>query len=109
MIKAGIQPFFMACVINIGFFIRTEVYRRSVTERNKALTSYNKHFCLIWKPDGVCLNKAIKELKPKFLKANNCISLDNFNVFFPTGIKTGEKRISNNFFYSIQSGNFSYR
>ena len=60
MTKAGIELFYIAEKISIGYFNGKEVYPRSVTERNKALFSHNNHFFLIWKPDSVLFNELSK-------------------------------------------------
>ena len=67
MTKAGIQPFCRSNNINLGYYDGERVFPRSVTERNKALYLY-KHFCLIWKSEGVSFDQAIKELKDNFKK-----------------------------------------
>ena len=74
MTKARSQPFCIATNINIGYFNGKEVHPRSVTERNKALYSYNNHFCLIWTSDGVSFSKAIEELKVNITMVNNYIA-----------------------------------
>ena len=71
--KARIQPFCTANNTNIGNFNGKQVYPRSVTERNKALYSYNNHFCLNWTSDGVSFKKAIEELQSNFTMVVNCI------------------------------------
>ena len=83
MARARIQPFCIALNIDIiNYFNGKEVYFRSVTERNKALISCKKPFCLIWESNGVSFNEALEELKTKFTKANNYMSFDNVNSFF---------------------------
>ena len=82
MTKAKIQPFLVASNNNIGHFNGKKVYLRSVTERNKTLSSYINHFCLMWKSDGVSFQKTTEELKSKHTIGNNRLSFDNVKSFF---------------------------
>ena len=75
MTTARIQPFCKAHNLNFGCFDGKEVYRRSVTERIKALCLFNNHFCLIWKSQGNSFNKATEIVE-------NAISHDIVNIFF---------------------------
>ena len=61
MIKTKIQHFCISNNIAHGHFDGIEVYPRLVREKNKAIYSYNNHFCLIWKTDGVHFDKTIEE------------------------------------------------
>ena len=63
MTCARIQPFSRKYNINIGRFDGTRINPRKLTQRDAALFIYNKHFCLIWKSNGVSFDKAIKEFK----------------------------------------------
>ena len=82
MTKARIQPFCRANNINLGYYDGNGVYPRSVTNRNSALYSYNNHFCLIWKPQGVSFNQPIQELKANFKMVDNNITEENVNSHF---------------------------
>ena len=42
---------------------------------------YNNHFCLIWKWDGISLDKAVKELKDNFKVVDNGISDKHVKIF----------------------------
>ena len=51
--------FLYADNFNIGFFNGKEVCPRSITDKIKARCSYNNHFCLIEKSDGVSFFKKL--------------------------------------------------
>ena len=55
------------------------MFPRSVTNRDSALYLYNKHFCLIWKSQGVSFNQAVKELKDNFKIVDNFLTEENVN------------------------------
>ena len=74
MTSARIQPFFEKYNIDIGCFDGTRINPRNFTQRNTSLFIYNKHFCLIWKSDGISFEKAITELKDNFKVVDIVIS-----------------------------------
>ena len=93
MIKARKQPVFLAYHFNIDHFKGKEEYPVSVTEKIKALHSYNNHFCLIWKSDVIIFNNATEDLNSKFTTVNNRLSLEKVDSFMkceykPKKIKT---------------------
>ena len=55
------QPFCRNYNINIGCFDGTRINPRNLTQKKTSLFIHNNHFCLIWKPDGVSFDKAIKK------------------------------------------------
>ena len=65
MTKPKIQPFCRATIVNLGYYDGMRVFLRSVTDREKALFSYNNLFCLKWNSENNSFNKPIKELKVK--------------------------------------------
>ena len=82
MTMARIQPFCRANDINLGYFDRTRVFLRSVTERNNALFLYNNQFCLIWKSEGISFTQVFKEMKDNFKIFDNYITEENVNSYF---------------------------
>ena len=82
MTRARIQPFCRANNNNFGYFDGTRVLPRSVTDRDKALLSYNNQFYLIRKSAGVSFNQALKELKDNFEIVDNYITEENINSHF---------------------------
>ena len=74
MTSARIKPFFKKYNIDIGCFDGTRINPRNLTQRNTSLFIYNNHFCLIWKSDGICFEKAITELKDNLKVVDNVIS-----------------------------------
>ena len=82
MTSARIQPFCRKYDINIGCFDGTRINPQNLTQRNKSLFIYNNQFCLIWKPDGISFDKAIKELKDNFKVVDNVISDEHVKSFF---------------------------
>ena len=43
---------------------------------------YKNNFCLIWKPDGISFDKAIKEIKDNFKVVDNVASDEHVKSFF---------------------------
>ena len=82
MTKARMQPFCRANIYNLGYFDGIRVFRRSVTDGNKALFLYKNHFCLIWKSEVVIFNQAIKELKDNLKIDDNHSTVENFISHF---------------------------
>ena len=82
MTKSRIQLYCRANKINIGNIDGTRVSARSVTDRGNALFSYNNHFCLIWKSEGMSFNQTIKQLKDNFEVVDNFITEENLNSHF---------------------------
>ena len=80
--KARIQPFCRANKINLGYYNDNRVFPRNLTNRDSALYSYDNHFCLIWKSQGVSFNQAITELKNNFKIVDNYITEENVNSQF---------------------------
>ena len=84
MTSARNQPFFKKYNINIGCYDGFSVCPRKITEKKKVLYMYKKHFCLLWKSQGIAFNKAIEELKLNFEVIDNVISdklVKNFNIY----------------------------
>ena len=107
MTKARIQPICRAKNINLGYFDGKRVFPRSVTIRDNALFLYKNHFCLVWKPEGVSFNQAIKELKDNFKIVDIYITEENVNShlkyeFIPEKI---ESHLTNFFVYDIETHN----
>ena len=69
--KARSQQFCKANINNLGYYDGEKVFPSLVTDRNNALFLCNNHFCLIWKPEGVSFNQAIRELKHDFKIVDN--------------------------------------
>ena len=107
MTKARIQPFCKANNNSLGYFDGERVFPRSVTERYKALYSYNNHFCLIWKSEGVSFNQAIQELKKNFKIVDNYITETNVNSHFEyiNKPKKIESHLTNFFVYDLETHN----
>ena len=85
MTKARIQPFCRAINISLEYYDGDRVFPRSVTNRDSALFSYNNHFCVIWKSEGISFKKAIEELKDNFLMVDIYITEENVNSHFKDG------------------------
>ena len=68
---------------------------------------YNKHFCLVWKGEGVIFNKAIEEKRSKFkivdkqIKEGNVIGHFEYE-FMPNKMETG---LTNFFVYDLGTQN----
>ena len=77
--KARIQSFCTTNKINLGYFVVTRVFPRSVTNRKNALFLHNNYFCSIWKSEGGSFNQAIKELKNNFKLRDIFITEENVN------------------------------
>ena len=82
MTKARIQPFCKASNINLGYYDSERVFPRSVTDTKNALLLYKKHFCLIWKSEGVSFNQTVRDLKDNFKIVDNYITEENLNSHF---------------------------
>ena len=74
MTSARVQPFCRNHNIVIGCYDGFGVCPRNIAQRNIALKIHNNHFCLIWKSNGVSLDRAIKELKDNFRVVDSVIS-----------------------------------
>ena len=74
MMSARFQPFCKKYNINIGCFDGTRINPRNLTQRTTSSFIYNNHFCLIWKSNGISLDKAVKEIKDNFKVVDNVIS-----------------------------------
>ena len=61
-------------LIILFFFDGRECYRRSVTEKNQALTLCNDDFCLVRRSEDVSFKRAIEELKSTFETVDKYIS-----------------------------------
>ena len=68
--------------VNLGYYTGKKIWPRYITERNEALFSYNNHFCLIWKSEGVSFNHAIKELKDNFKIVDDLKTEEDVNFHF---------------------------
>ena len=82
MTTARIQPCSRKLDFNFGYYNGEEIWRRIIIERNKALFSYNNHFCLKWKSEGVSFFKANKQLKDNVEIVRNYITEGNVNSYF---------------------------
>ena len=78
--KARFQPFCKKHNNIIGCYEGFGVCPRFITERNIALFIYKKHFCLIWKSQGVSFKKVIEELKLNFKVVDNVMSDKLFKI-----------------------------
>ena len=107
MSKARIQPFCRANNINLGYYNDDRVFPRSVTNRDRALYLYKKHFCLIWKSHGVSFNQAITELKDNFKIVDNSITEEKVNSHFEYKCKPkkNEFHLSNFIVYDLETHN----
>ena len=107
MTKARIQQFCRANNISLGYYDGDGVFPTSVTKRNIALFLYNKHYCLIWKPEGVSLNQAITELKNKFKIVDNYITEENVKSHFKYEFipKKTESHLTNFIEYDLETLN----
>ena len=72
-----IQQFCRKYNINIAFFNGKEVCLKNNTEKNIASKLHKKHFCLIWKSNGISFSKKIEELKNNFKIVDSVISDKN--------------------------------
>ena len=82
MTKATIQPFCRADIINLGYWDGERIFQRSVSNRDSGLFSYNNHFCLVWKSEGVSFSQAITEMKDNFKIVGNYITEENVKTIF---------------------------
>ena len=107
MTSARIQPFCKKHNTNIGGYDGFSVCPRIITERNLALFMYKNLFCLIWKSQGVSLNKAIEELKTNFKFVDNVISDKHVKRFIKNEYKPEEvqSQINNMIVYDIETFN----
>ena len=107
MTKARIQPFCRANFINLGYFVGNDVYPRSVTNKNSALFLFNKHFCLIWKSEGVSFKQAVRELNDNFKMVDNFITEENVISHFKYEFipKKIESHLSNFIVYDLETHN----
>ena len=78
---------------------------RNTTERIRAMFSYNNHFCLVWKSEGVTFDKAVEELISKFINVDNCLSQDNVSGYFGYIYKSKkvENQLSNFLVFDIEA------
>ena len=104
---AGIQPFCRANNNILGYWDGTRVFPRSVTNRNKALSLNNNHFCLIWKSENVSFSQSIKELKDNFKIVDDYITEENEKSFFEYKYipKKIESHLTNLIVYDLEKYN----
>ena len=85
--SARIQPFCRTYNINIGCFDGTRINPRNITQRDTVLKIKNNHFCLIWKPDGISFDKAMKELKDNLKVVDDILSDKHVKSFIKNDFK----------------------
>ena len=79
--KTGIQSFYRAKNINLGYYDVGGVFPRTVTDGNNAFfTTIN--FCLRWKSEGVSFNQANQDLKNNFKIVDDCVTEENVKSHF---------------------------
>ena len=68
---------------------------------------YQKHFCLIWKSEGVSFDEAIKELKDNFKIVDNYITEENVKYHFEYIFKPKkvESHLTNFIVYDLETHN----
>ena len=71
---------------------------------------HNNHFCLIWRPEGVSFNQAIKVLKDCFKIVDNFITKENVNSHFKYEfiLKKIDSYLTNFIVYDLETPN-TYR
>ena len=107
MTETRIQPFCRANNVNLGYYNEDRVFPRSVTNTDSALFLFSKHFCVIWKSEGISFKQAITELKDNFKKIDNFITEENVNSHFKyeyTPKKT-DSHLSSFFVYNLETHN----
>ena len=107
MNKTRKQPFCRADKNNLGHWDGEKVFPRSVTDEDSAFFLYNNHFCLKWKSANVCFNQAIKELKDKFKRVDNCITEENVKSLFEYKLAPNkiEYHLTNFIVYDLEAHN----
>ena len=107
MTSARIQPFCRKHNINIGVFDGTILNPRNLTQGNTSLFIYNHLFCLIWKSDGISLDKAVKELKNNFKVVDNIVSDKHVKSFikYEYNTKKVKSPLTNIVVYDLETFN----
>ena len=83
------------------------IWPRNITERNIALNLHYNHFCLIWKPEGVSFNIAVKEMGRNLKIVDNYITEENVKCFFEYIYqpKRNESHLTNLITYDLETHN----
>ena len=105
MVSARIQPCLRKLGVNLGYYNGKEICPTTITNRNISLFLSNNHFCLIWKPEGVSFNQAIKELKDNFKIVDNYITEEKVNSHFKYDFipQKTESHLTNFFLYDLET------
>ena len=93
--------------INIECSDGSRINPRNITQRNTSLFTYDIHFCLIWKSNGINFDKAIKELKDNFKVVDNVISNKHVKIFieYDYNPKKVESPLTNIVIYDLETFN----
>ena len=107
MTSARNQPLCRRYNINIGYYDGYREYPRKITQRDTSIKIHNNKFCLIFKTDGICFDKAIKDLQVNFEVVDNVISDKNVERLIKYEYKPEkfEPHLTNMIVYDLETFN----